>query len=51
MSKVEKLIQKIFAQQQISYKDAEKYCLSLDIRLKPVAPMLCLERLVLDTLL
>ncbi len=34
MSKTEKLIQKIFARQQISYKDAEKILFELEYELK-----------------
>jgi len=34
MSKIEKLIQKIFAHQQVSYKEAENILLSLDYQLK-----------------
>lgn len=34
MSKTEKLIQKIFARQQVSYKDAEKILIELGYELK-----------------
>lgn len=34
MSRLEKLIQKIFARQQVSYKDAEKILLELGYELK-----------------
>ena len=34
MSKIEKLIQKIFAKQQVSYKDAEKILFELGYQLK-----------------